>query len=210
MDKLQLLLKENWAILQELFELPKNINTKSGGDDFFNSKGEYGEFFDFSHPFIGKSGKTYVMIFKFNLRSIPQPVNEGGNKEPIKMDASLAPIYEVSFYPSDKEGNAGQWGLLNDIDPTQVVAVAGYYVLYHASQLAKQPVPVPFIKYLVRPYKEAHEKQMDAKDSKRGQFYNRAIPRVIESLAGNFGNIQVTEVTPAADHTMVVVNLAKH
>jgi hypothetical protein len=210
MDKLQLLLKENWALLQELFELPKNINTHSGGDDFFNTKGEYGDYFDFSHKFTGKSGKGYEMIFKFNLRSIPHPVNEGGNKQPIKIDDTYAPIYEVSFYPADKEGASSQWGLLNDIDPTQVIAVAGYFVLYHASQLAKQPVPVPFIKYLIRPYKEAHEKHMDAKDGKRGTFYNRAIPRVIESLSGHFGNIKVSGITPAPDHTMVSVNLASH
>ena len=210
MNKLELLLKENWEILQELFELPKHINTKSSGDDFFNSRGDYGDFFDFSHTFQGKSGKQYNMIFKFNLRSIPQRVNEGGSNQEVQLDPSTAPIYEVSFYPADKESASDQWKLLNDIDPTQVITVAGYFILFHASQLANQPVPSPFIKYMFRPYKESHEKEKSAMDSKRGAFYNRATPRVIEALASSFKKIQVTEVKPEAEYTMITVKLASH
>lgn len=209
MDKLQLLLKENWELLQELFELPNKIDTKAYGDNFYNLKGEYGDYFDFHHTFTGNSGRTYKMVFKFNLRSVPHPVNEGG-KGNIHVDDKYAPIYEVSFYPVDEEGKASQWKLLNDIDPTKAITVAGYFILYHASQLATKSVPVPFIKYLFRPFKEETEKQKDAKSSKRGLFYNRAVPRVIDALSSNFKDIKITEVKPEAEYTLISVNLASH
>lgn len=214
MDKLTLLLKENWALLQELFELPSNINTNAYGDEFFKN-GEYADSFEFHHQVTGKSGKTYTMVFRFfrrnlkthadNTRAYTVP-HKGGSKE-LQIAEKLIPVYEISFYPQEKEGSESRWELLNDIDPIKIITVNGYFAMFHASQLAKLAVPSPFVDYIFRPYKEKHEKTLDAANTKRGAFYQKAIPKVLESLSSKF-KLKVLGVSQIDDFTMVKIKIA--
>ena len=214
MDKLHTLLKEHWSTLTELFDLPSKIDTQSLGDEFFR-RGEYGDHFEFFHTFPGKSGKNHRMTFQFDLRSgpsFPQKGNDNSDPDveaPTPTKESQAPIYEVSFFPTHAGDSDHQYQLLNDLDPTAVFAVAGYFIFFHASKLASQPVPVPYIKYVFRPYKEDHEKSIDAADSKRGAFYSRAIPRAMDTLSHNFPTIHVTDIKTEPAYTLISVRLGR-
>lgn len=229
MDKLQLLLKENWEILQELFELPNNISTKVYGDDFFSNKGEYGEFFEFHHDFTGNSGKVHRMTFKFNLKSTPHPVNEGGKSINLDLQDRQAPVYEVAFYPEEKSGRVSQWKLLNDVEPTKVFVTMAYFMIHHASSLAKEAIPTPFVKYIYKPITEENEKtnvnepvnpessdeerNKKANDNKRGRFYLRALPHALSSLSGMTNNLKISNPKPLPNHpefTMITIQMASH
>jgi len=215
MNKLELLLKENWDLLQELFELPKDINTKHRGDDFFKN-GQYGDNFWFTYNLVGKSGKNYTMIFNFSLRALKRPEgsvrsfnqNTKKGQQEVQLEETNIPVYEITFYPENKEGTKQQWELLNDINPSRVVVVAGYLAFFHASTLLKDMVPSPFVDYMFRPFKEQSEKELSAKDSKRGSFYNRAIPKVFEELSHHFKDIEVYGVDTHPEYTLAKIKRA--
>jgi hypothetical protein len=208
-------LNENWELLQELFELPSHIDTKSYGDDFFNLKGEYGDSFEFHHKVTGKSGKVYNIIFRFYRKmlksdgTISYRDDKGKSPSNIEVDKAELPAYDISFYPEEKETmpNNAKWELLNDINPTSVVTLLGYFVCYHASSLGKESVPYPFVRYIFSGWKEAHEKDRPSEVSKRGLFYNRAIPKIIDAISARFPNIKVADIAKQPEYTLITLQI---